>query len=68
MTLRYLTTAQAAEIVGVGTTTMRALIEDGGIRWTDIGRNGRPRIRIAEDDLRDWMTTRATDRPARAAS
>ena len=63
MALRYLTTAQAAEIVGVKPTTMRTLINEGGIRWTDIGR-GRPRIRIKEDDLRAWMDARATERAA----
>lgn len=60
MNLRYLTTAEAASVVGVSANTMRTLITDpNGPRTTDIGRNGRPRLRIAEHDLREWMESRA---------
>lgn len=65
MSLRYLSTAEAAKVVGVSENTMRDLFNDpDGPRTHDIGRNGRPRLRVSEDDLRDWMDTRARQRPA----
>jgi excisionase family DNA binding protein len=56
--LRYLSTSEAAEIIGVSTTTMRTYVSRGEVPFTDVGRNGRPRIRILEDDLRHFMEER----------
>jgi excisionase family DNA binding protein len=68
MALRYLSTSEAAEIVGVSTTTMRTYVSEGRIPYTDIGRNGRPRIRIKEADLDTFMAQgRKTKTPAGAA-
>jgi excisionase family DNA binding protein len=67
MALRYLSTAQAAEIVGVSTTTMRTYVDEGRVPYTDIGRNGRPRIRISEDDLHKFMEVNKNKTPAGAA-
>jgi excisionase family DNA binding protein len=67
MALRYLSTAQAAEIVGVSTTTMRTYVDEGRVPYTDIGRNGRPRIRISEDDLHKFMEANKNKTPAGAA-
>jgi excisionase family DNA binding protein len=66
--LRYLSTSEAAEIIGVSTTTMRSYVSRGEIPFTDVGHNGRPRIRILEDDLRQFMDGRrkvAEDRATR---
>jgi excisionase family DNA binding protein len=65
--LRYLSTSEAADIIGVSTTTMRSYVSGGEIPFTDVGRNGRPRIRISEDDLRRFMEARKTKTPAGAA-
>jgi predicted site-specific integrase-resolvase len=51
----------------VSTTTMRSYVSGGEIPFTDVGRNGRPRIRISEDDLRRFMEARKTKTPAGAA-
>jgi excisionase family DNA binding protein len=65
--LRYLSTSEAADIIGVSTTTMRSYVSGGEIPFTDVGRNGRARIRISEDDLRRFMEARKTKTPAGAA-
>lgn len=59
MSLRYLSTAEAAKVVGISKTTMGLYIaEPDGPPTYDIGRNGRPRIRIREDELHEWMKSR----------
>jgi len=69
MALRYLSTAQAADIVGVSETTMRTYVSEGRIPYTDIGRNGRPRIRIKEDDVEKFMAEgRKAKTPATGAA
>jgi hypothetical protein len=47
---------------------MRSYVSRGEIPFTDVGHNGRPRIRILEDDLRQFMDGRrkvAEDRATR---
>lgn len=67
MSLRYLSTKDAAKIIGVHPNTMRCYVEDGEIAYVDIGRHGRPRIRISEDELRAFMDKRAGRSPGTAA-
>lgn len=62
--LRYLTTKQAAAIVGISETTMREVVNRGEIRWSDVGHGKRSRVRIAESDLRAWMDSRASSSSA----
>lgn len=67
MALKYLTTVEAAEVLGISANTLRTLIADpGGPPVTDIGRNGRPRLRFNESALREWMESR--ERPVASAS
>ena len=58
--LRYYSTKQAADVVGISETTMREVVNRGEIRWINIGVPERPRVRIAEADLRAWMDSRAS--------
>lgn len=67
MSLTYLSTAAAAKAIGVSASTMKTYIDEGHVRYTDIGRNGRPRIRISEDDLRAFMEARARTTTASVA-
>jgi transposase len=65
VSLRYLSTAEAAKVVGVSENTMRDWFNDpDGPQTEDVGRNGRPRLRVREDRLHDWMDRRARTRPA----
>ena len=65
MSLKYLSTAEAVEVVGVSENTMGGWFNDpDGPRTQDVGRNGRPRLRVREDHLHEWMDTRARQRPA----
>lgn len=63
MGLRYLTSEQAAEVLGVDSNTIRRRVHEGKIRWSNIGTPERPRIRISEDDLHAYMESQAS-RPA----
>ena len=57
--LRYYSTKQAAAVVGISETQMREAVNKGEIRWINVGLGKqRPRIRIAEADLRAWMDAR----------
>ena len=63
--VRYLTTEDAAVIVGVKGNTLRRAIHRGEIRWINIGTPERPRVRISEADLHAWMDSRASSPAAR---
>ena len=56
--MRYLSTAEAAAIVGVGRMTMYRWCKEGRIPSSDIGTALKPRYRIAETDLRGYMEAR----------
>lgn len=61
MALRYLTTAEAADALGVSSNTVRAYIDAKVLPAFDIAIKGRKRLRISEDDLRAFMDQRASD-------
>lgn len=54
--MRYLTTKEAAEALTVSENTIRRRINEGLIKYHDIGVPGRPRIRITEEDLHAYVT------------
>ena len=53
MAMRYLSPTEVAEIVGFNPATVYRAVERGHLRATKPP--GTNRIRIAEDDLRDWL-------------
>jgi excisionase family DNA binding protein len=54
--MRYLTTKEAAAALTVSENTIRRRINEGLIKYHDIGVPGRPRIRITEEDLHAYVT------------
>jgi excisionase family DNA binding protein len=56
--VRYLSTAEAAGVVGVGRMTMLRWCKEGKIPCSDIGNDRKPRYRIAEADLHAYMESR----------
>jgi excisionase family DNA binding protein len=60
MALRYLSTTEAAEVIGVSPNTVRGYIESktDPLPAFDISSTDRKRWRIAEDDLRAYMSKR----------
>src|SRR5690348_5239078 len=67
MSLRYYSTEEVAELLGVNGNTIRRKIHAGEIRWSNIGTPERPRVRISEDDLKSWMDAQAS-RPAKRSA
>jgi excisionase family DNA binding protein len=62
---RYLSVAEAANLIGVGTQTMYRLVWSEQITWNNVGQGReRARIRIPESALRAYMKSR--ERPAAA--
>ena len=62
--LRYLSVKEAAKALGVSVHTVYRAIDRRELRWSDIGTGARPRVRIAEADLRAWMDSRASSSSA----
>jgi excisionase family DNA binding protein len=62
--VRYLSTAEAAEVVGVGRMTLYRWCKEGLLPSSNISTGDRPRYRIAEADLHAYME----DRKAGAAA
>jgi excisionase family DNA binding protein len=53
--MRYLSTAEGAEVIGITRLTMSRWCKDGRIPCSDIGTATKPRYRIAETDLHAYM-------------
>ena len=53
--MRYLTTKQVADQMGVTPATVRVWIQTRGLRAQYIGGGDRPKIRISEADLQAWV-------------
>jgi len=61
--MRYLTTAQVAQEMGVSSNTVRRWITDRGLQYIDIGQ-GRPKIRITKEDLDTWAAAQRAKQAA----
>lgn len=68
MSVRYLSTAEAAKVLGIGETAMRDIVNSGGLPHSNIGSDKRPRIRIREDDLHGYMASRTRNIPQDGAA
>jgi predicted site-specific integrase-resolvase len=71
MALRYLSTTEAAEAIGVSPNTIRAYIDadDDPLPAFNIsGDDEKPRWRINEDDLRAYMSKRPRPKRAKRAA
>jgi excisionase family DNA binding protein len=55
--MRYLTSKEAAETIGVTVSTIRRLIDSGALEASDIGTQ-RPRYRITDEALNSYMNSR----------
>jgi excisionase family DNA binding protein len=62
--MRYLSTAEAAEVFGVGRMTVYRWCKEGQLPCSDISNGDRPKFRIAEADIHAFMQ----DRKAGAAA
>lgn len=62
----HYTPPQIAEALGVDPGTIRDAVRRGELRAVQIGRGQvRPRLRIAQSALEDWLRGREVGRPAR---
>jgi excisionase family DNA binding protein len=57
--VKYLSTAEAAKVIGISSSHMSRLLNDGLIRYSNIGTGSRAKLRILEDDVREFMDQRA---------
>lgn len=51
MTARVFSIPETAERLAVSRNTVYRLISDGALRAVNVGRQGKPRTRVREDDL-----------------
>jgi excisionase family DNA binding protein len=59
--MRYLSTKQAGEVIGVTQVTIQRMCAKGLIPFSDIGTPERARIRIAESDLIAYMDSKKSE-------
>jgi excisionase family DNA binding protein len=58
MALRYLSTAEAGQAIGVSAQAVRRYIDAGDLPAVNIAASGRKRLRVSEDALREFMDKR----------
>lgn len=61
---RLLSTAEAAERLGVSPSTVERYIHSGAIRVVELGTSRRQKWRIRPDDLMDFIEKRTVNVPA----